>query len=297
MSNRRSFLKNSTLVAAATLFSKPITSLAHISKTATTLQQSAKQVIIYHSSQLNGHLPDQQMKHGGINNIKKLLNNQDTGGLILDAGNFLGNGRDNAQHHAVIVAMNAAGYHASTPSVQDLSQGEAYLAALTNQMNFCLVNCNYRFKNPRLAAVVKPWQIINFGKFKIGVTGVGPEINGIGYQDPVKKASEIAKQLINELNCDLVICLSGLDYLQKNNVADNTTLAQQSELIDFIISANTHQKKTHTMVLKNATGHDVFIGHSQANGLNMGKMSFQFQEKQKFYAENSQLINSNEFVA
>lgn len=292
MSNRRSFLKNTTLVATATLLSKPISSFANLSKTAVTLHASGKNVIIYYSSQLNGQIREDSKESGGINNLNKLLNSQDTGGLILDAGNFLGPDQDLNHHYKVIDAMNKAGYHTSMLSVQDLCYGEAYLAKLAETMNFCLVNCNYVFNDFKLTAAVKPWQVISFGKFKIGITGVGPEIRGIGFHDPIKKANHVAKYLKNSMNCDFVVCLSGLDYRQKDHTTDNITLAEQSEAIDFIIGSGTPHKKNQTVVLKNKTGHDVFVGHNVAHGLTMGKLSFGFEDQQKSYAENKQLKSS-----
>ena len=291
MSNRRSFLKNTTLVATATLFVKPINSFANLSKTAATLHASGKNVIIYYSSQLNGQIHKGSKESGGINNLNKLLNNQDTGGLILDAGNFLGADQDITHHDAVIEAMNKAGYHTSTPSPQDLSYGEAHLAKLSETMNFCLVNCNYVFNNLKLAAAVKPWQIINFGKFKIGITGVGPKVSGIGFHDPVKKANLTAQYLKNKMDCDFVVCLSGLDYQEKGEIAGNITLAEQSEAIDFIIGSGIANKQKHTLIRKNITGHDVFIGHSAPEALTMGKLIFEFKDKQKFYVENRCLAN------
>lgn len=292
MSNRRSFLKNTTLVATATLLSKPISSFAQLSKTAATLQASGKNVIIYYSSQLNGQLREDSKESGGINNLNKLLHSQDTGGLILDGGNFLGADQDIAHHYAVIDAMNKAGYHTSMPSAQDLGYGEAYLAKLADTMNFCLVNCNYVFNDIKLAAAVKPWQIISFGKFKIGITGVGPEIRGIGFHDPVKKANDTAQHLKNKMDCDFVVCLSSLDYQKKENTADNITLAEQSEAIDLIIGSGIPHKKNQTVVLKNAIEHDVFIGHTVPQSLTMGKMIFRFKDQQKYYAENKHLTNN-----
>ncbi|MBB5644133.1 hypothetical protein [Pedobacter cryoconitis] len=291
MSNRRSFLKNTTLVATATLLSKSISSFANLSKTAATLHASGKNVIIYYSSQLNGQIRKDPKEPGGINNLNKLLNNQDTGGLILDAGNFLGSDHDLTHHYAVIDAMNKAGYHTSMPSVQDLGHGEAHLAKLSDQMNFCLVNCNYIFNDLKLAAAVKPWQVISFGKFKIGITGVGPEISGIGFHDPIEKANHVATYLKNNMNCDFVVCLSGLDYQKEGNSSDNITLAEQSEAIDLIIGSGIPHKKNHTVVLKNIIEHDVFIGHTVPQSLTMGKMIFGFKDQQKSYAENRHLVN------
>jgi 5'-nucleotidase len=291
MSNRRSFLKNTTLVATATLLTKPISSFANLSKTAATLHASGKNVIIYYSSQLNGQIREDSKESGGINNLNKLLNNQDTGGLILDAGNFLGPDQDPNHHYAVIEAMNKTGYHTSMPSPQDLSYGENYLAKLSDTMNFCLVNCNYVFNDLKLTAAIKPWQIINFGKFKIGITGVGPEINGIGFHDPVKKANDTAQHLKNKMDCDFVVCLSSLDYQKKGNTTDNITLAEQSEAIDLIIGSGIAHKKNQTIVLKNAIEHDVFIGHPVPQGLTMGKLVFRFKDQQKYSAENRHLAN------
>lgn len=278
MSNRRSFLKHTTIAATATLFSKPISSLAAVSKNAATLQASGKSVIIYYSGQLNGKVNNSVQNIGGIQDLARLIDKQDTGGLILDAGNFLN--QDISQHAAVIEAMNAAGYHTSTLAAQDLSYGQAHLANLAAAMNFCLVNCNYIFDEPQLAAVVKPWQVINFGRFRIGITGVGPKIKGIGYMDPVKKANETAEHLKNNFDCDFVICLSGLEYYQKDHTADNILLAEQSKVIDFIISSRTQHAKPFTKSVKNKTGHDVMIGHTLANGAAMGKMVFEFRDKQ-----------------
>jgi len=275
--NRRSFLKNSTLAAAATLLSRPINTLAQVSKNVNTLQSSRHTVTIYHSMGLNGNIDDP----GGINQFNIVLNRQNSGGLILDTGNFLGEGQNKTHHESVIHAMNSAGYHASILTAQDLDNGEAYLASLTTMMGFSLLSCNYSFTNENLATFVKPWQIINFGKYKIGLTGIGPKINGITYQDPIKKVNETALYLKEHQNCDLVVCLSGLNYKDKAGNPDNISVAQKSKHIDFIIGKNEQNPKSHTIVAKNTTGHDVLIGHSSPDHLMMGKMSFEFREKQK----------------
>ncbi|MBB6502004.1 hypothetical protein [Pedobacter cryoconitis] len=275
--NRRSFLKNSTLAAAATLLSRPINTLAQVSKNVNTLQSSRHTVTIYHSMRLNGNVDDP----GGINQFNTVLNRQSSGGLILDTGNFLGEEKDRAHHESVIAAMNSAGYHASIPTAQDLSNGETYLASLTATMSFSLLSCNYSFTNETLASFVKPWQIINFGRYKIGLTGIGPKINGINYQDPIKKANETAIYLKEHQNCDLVVCLSDLNYKDQAGNPDNFSIAEKSKYIDFIIGRNEQNQKAHTMVVKNSTGHDVLIGHSSPDNLMMGKMSFEFREKQK----------------
>ncbi|PYF74764.1 bifunctional UDP-sugar hydrolase/5'-nucleotidase [Pedobacter nutrimenti] len=290
--NRRSFLKNTTLVTAASLLSKPINSLAQISKSAMTLEASGSSVIIYHSNNLNGKINPLKQDIGGISRLGGLLDKQEMGGLILDAGGFLSETADKDHHYDVVTAMNNTGYHASTLSPKELIHGQAHLARLAKAMNFSLLNCNYTFRNTELAAAVKPYQVISFGKFKIGVTGVGPQIPGIDFQDPIQRLNKMADYLKNTLNCHLVICLSALGYQQKEGTTDDRDLSAASAHVDMIIGSNEKHPMGSTMVLKNATGHDVFIGQASPSGLAMGRMTFELKAQQKHTAHTQNLINS-----
>jgi len=290
--NRRSFLKTSTLAVTAALFSQPIDSLAQITKSAHTLASLDTDLVIYHSAHLNGEIEHFKENTGGIKQLKKLLDKQEDGGLLLDAGNFLGNNSTADQQYSVVEAMNKAGYHVSTPGVQELAQGEDNLAQLMNGMQFDLVNCNYQFSNQYLTKKVKTFQVIRLGKLKIGITGVGPQIDGIRFSDPVKSANKIAAHLKNELKCDFVICLSGLDYRLQDHLPDNTKLAENAAHIDFIVGSSTHKLAGTTAVLRNSTGNEVYISNPAPKGVKMGKMTFAVNKDQIQLAGSRHMISS-----
>src|ERR1700749_1697527 len=109
--DRRSFLNQISAVAAIAAFSKPMSSVASISKHINTLHASGSAVTIYHTNDLHGNLYPIVDNMGGVNQIKTLLNKQETAGLLFDGGDFLNCALNN--HKEVIYTMNNMGYHAA----------------------------------------------------------------------------------------------------------------------------------------------------------------------------------------
>jgi 5'-nucleotidase len=205
-----------------------------------------------------------------------LLKNQDTDGLLFDAGDFLNGGHSPAQQKEVIYTMNNMGYIAATIGNHELSGGQDALAALIPSMQFSMVNCNYQF-NDALSRLIKPYTIINSGKFKIGVTGVGHELNGIKYNDAIQCANHTASILKEKEKCDLVIVLSHLGYSQKGGLPDNLTLAQSSENIDLIISGHNQRLLAGPVIKLNRLKREVIISQAAWDGLMVGKVVFNFE--------------------
>ena len=94
----------------------------------------------------------------------------------------------------------------------------------------------------------KPYQIYHKGPIKVGVLGVGVELEGLvpnilykntRYFSPVEKANEIASILKFDEKCDYIVCLSHLGYQYKNKICDRV-LARESKDIDLIIGGHTH---------------------------------------------------------
>ncbi len=273
--HRRLFLSQLSLVAGAAALSKPMDSMAVISKHVNTLCAAKTNVTIYHTNDLHGHINAAYNNIGGLNHIKTLLRDQDTSGLLLDAGDFIDGSNTLAHQKEVISTMNAMGYHAATIGNHELALGQDHLAALASLMQFALVNCNYKF-NSELSKVVKPYIIINSGKYKIGITGVGLQVAGVIYDDAIKCANQTAKLLKEDEHCDVVICLSHLGYQQEDGKPDNQTLASESEHIDMIISGHNRKLMSGQLIMRNKNRHEVIISHAAWNGLMVGKAVFSF---------------------
>ena len=272
---RRLFLNQISFVAAAAALARPMASVASISKRINTLHASGHDVTIYHTNDLNGNIDAVHNNIGGLNQIKTLLKNQETGGLLLDAGSFLNASNSLERQKQMISKMNAMGYHVAAVGNNELLHGQDHLASLVPLMQFTLVNCNLQFEN-KLSGLVKPYIIINSGKFKIGITGVCNELKGIKYNDAIQSANKVARILKENEKCDLVICLSHLGYKQEGDKPDNQKLAEQSENIDMIIGGQNRKLFSNTTVLRNKLKHEIIVAQTAWDGLMFGRVVFGF---------------------
>ncbi|MFI5137550.1 MAG: hypothetical protein ACHQIM_06960 [Sphingobacteriales bacterium] len=75
--DRRLFINQLSFMAGAVAFSRPISSVASISKHISTLYSAGNSVTIYNTNDLHGNLHPVYDKFGGLYRIKTLLENQD----------------------------------------------------------------------------------------------------------------------------------------------------------------------------------------------------------------------------
>ncbi len=234
-----------------------------------------------------------------IANIRK----QEEHVLLLDAGDiFQGTPYFNFYGGELeYKLMSSMGYELATLGNHDFDNGiDGILKQLPNA-TFNFVNCNYDFGTTALAQVVKPYKIIKKGGLKIGVLGVGIELNGlvpeksyagIIYNDPVANANRVARELKLNEKCDLVICLSHLGYKYGGDKISDVKLAAQSEHIDLIIGGHTHTFLTKPDLVKNTIGKDVMVNQVGWAGINLGRIDYSFEpQKNKGFTTNSSLIN------
>lgn len=283
--NRRKFLQSSSLLATAYLFGKPLKTFAGIS-TNTFLNQRLplNAVQIIHTNDLHGRLHPFAFGDlhniGGLHNIHDVIKNKDIAPVLVDSGDFLDANGSFSDHINMISQMNKVKYTAVTIGDKELKQGEAYLASLVQYMNFSIVNCNYSFSNPVLKAKVRPYLVVRFGQYKVGITGVGTLVSAknITFSQPYKKANEVAGYLKNKLNCDLVICLSHLGLENKNDGPNNRDFAIQSENIDVIIGGNEKAVMHPQLVLKNKEKKQVIVSTGGFGGSILGTLTFSFNK-------------------
>ncbi len=112
------------------------------------------------------------------------------------------------------------------------------------------MNCNYSFTNTPLQGKISPYKVFKRGEVKVGVFGVGIELEGlvprdlygeVKYNDPIANAQKTADLLKQELDCDLkVVCLSHLGYKYEDKKVSDVVLAQTTSNIDLILGGHTH---------------------------------------------------------
>ncbi|WP_316753777.1 hypothetical protein [Pedobacter gandavensis] len=271
---RRSFLRNASIIASTAFIGKPLSAIAGVSKTVNSLA-NGNTVTVFHSGNLNGQINTNPQQLGGLEEINLLIKRQETAGLILDAGSFLGD----SDERGMVSMMNSTGYHAVNIGAAELKNGEEALAALLPFMAFPLVNCNYNFSNAALSSKVKAHVIIKSGNLKVGITGLGKEIAGIRFQNPYQALNKTAEYLKVTAGCDLVICLSNLDAEGKKY--NNTLLAEKSEYVDMIIGKNGQKVKTGVQISRNSKQAEVVISQVGYDGMIIGKTSFSWDALSK----------------
>jgi 5'-nucleotidase len=222
--------------------------------------------------------------------------------LLLDAGDiFQGTPYFNMyKGEPEIKAMTAMGYDACTIGNHDFDAGMENLATQLQHARFPMLVANYNLTGTPLEQKLPPYTIINKGPLKIGVFGIGIELNGLvpenlygatKYLDPIAKANETAEILKKKHSCDLIICLSHLGYKYdgEKKVSDQA-LAAESHDIDLIIGGHTHTFLREPEVKKNKKGGDVVINQVGWAGIELGVLEYNFQGVKKKNFANSHIV-------
>ena len=171
--------------------------------------------------------------------------------LLLDAGDFSqGTPYFNFfKGYVEVRLMNAMGYDAATLGNHEFDNGSAALAARLKTADFPVVCANYQFANKKLAKVIKQYVIIERGGHKIGIFGLGVNLDGyvapqiareVTYQNPFQVARDMVAELQRQ-QCDLIVCLShlGVDTTMTDN---DFEIARQVPGIDVIIGGHSHEE-------------------------------------------------------
>jgi len=137
---------------------------------------------------------------------------------------------------------------------------------------------------------ISKYKIFNVDGIKIGVFGLGIELNGlvekklytgINYLDPVEISIDITNELKFNHNCDLIICLShlGFSYSKDKNIMCDLVLAKKTRNIDLIIGGHTHTFLEKPVQIKNLDDKNVLINQVGCFGINLGKIDFYFSDE------------------
>lgn len=197
--------------------------------------------------------------------------------------------------------MSEMGYDAVTLGNHDFDLGTDNLIQQMRLATFSFVNCNYDFTNTCLHGKIVPYKTYTKNGIKIGVLGVGIELEGlvdkklygsVKYNNPSDCANKIATHLKNNLHCDYVICLSHLGYQYDSDKMSDCVFAAQTKNIDLIIGGHTHTFLDEPVKRANSEGKEVLITQVGWAGIWLGRIDIYFSESNKkiFQTSNNQKI-------
>lgn len=182
-----------------------------------------------------------------------------------------------------IELMNIMGYDAMTLGNHEFDNGLDSLAQAISKAKFPIVCSNYDFTQTPLEGKTTPYYIVKKSGVKIGLIGLGPDLNGLAsaskignikYLDPVVQVNKYA-ELLKKKNCDLVIVISHLGYDDKNSVSD-LFLAKKTRNIDLILGGHTHTNMNEPHYENNLDNKKVAITQSYYGGIKMTEIMYKF---------------------
>jgi 5'-nucleotidase len=301
---RRNFIKNTAATSA--LLSLSGLSLSSFS----TVKE--KKITILHTNDVHSHIDPFPENHprnpsmGGVArraNIIEQIRKEEENVLLLDAGDiFQGTPYFNYYGGELeFKLMSMMKYDLATLGNHDFDNGiDGFFAQLPNA-NFDFVSANYDFKNTELNGIVKPYKTFIKNGIKIGVFGLGIELEGLvdkklyketKYNNPIEVATDVTKTLKETEKCDLIICLShlGFDYKNEKDKPSDLKLAAATQDIDLIIGGHTHTFLDKPVIKTNKAGKQAVINQVGAYGINLGRIDFYFSNETKYISKEKNIV-------
>jgi len=271
-----------------------------------------KKITILHTNDVHSHIdpfgPEdgRNANKGGVARRASLIDrirSENPNTLLLDAGDiFQGTPYFNYYGGELeFKLMSKLKYDVATVGNHDFDNGIDGLYAQLPHADFKFVSANYNFKNTVMDTHVQPYQIIVKDGIKIGIFGLGIELNGLvdkqlyketEYLDPIEMTQETTRILKAEEQCDLVICLSHLGYNYSNNPnkISDLKLAAATKDIDLIIGGHTHTFLTKPTVARNKEGKNLLVNQVGCFGLYLGRIDFYFNDSENVGNDGTTII-------
>ncbi|RKS23352.1 5'-nucleotidase [Flavobacterium endophyticum] len=257
-----------------------------------------KHITILHTNDVHSHIdpfPATDAKNpnmGGVSRRASLIESirkENPNVLLLDAGDiFQGTPYFNYYGGELeFKLMSMLKYDLATMGNHDFDNGIDGFYSQLHNAKFDFVSANYDFKNTVLDGIVKPYKVFVKDGIKIGVFGLGVELDGLVdkknyketvYNDPISVSQEMTRILKMQEKCDLIICLSHIGYAYKNdpNKVSDLKLAAATRDIDLIIGGHTHTFLDKPTIVKNLDGIDTLVNQVGCYGINLGRIDFYF---------------------
>ena len=271
-----------------------------------------KKITILHTNDTHSHIDPFPIDHpknpnmGGAARravIIESIRKEEKNVLLLDAGDiFQGTPYFNYYGGELeFKLMSMMQYDLATMGNHDFDNGIDGFYAQLPHAKFDFVSANYDFKNTVLNDIVKPYKIIIKDGIKIGIFGLGVQLDGLVdkklyketvYNNPIEVAQDMTRILKEEKKCDLVICLShlGFKYKDEPEKPSDILLAQKTKNIDLIIGGHTHTFLEKPVIEKNSEGKEVLINQVGCFGVNLGRIDFYLSNDKLHHNQTKNII-------
>ncbi|WP_372755272.1 bifunctional UDP-sugar hydrolase/5'-nucleotidase [Mariniflexile sp.] len=302
---RREFIQQASATAA-------LVSIGGIGLQSFASAPRTTKITILHTNDVHSHIdpfgPEdgRNANMGGIARRSVLIEDirkENPNTLLLDAGDiFQGTPYFNYYGGELeFKLMSKLKYDAATIGNHDFDNGIDGLYAQLPHAQFQFISSNYDFSNTIMNTHVKPYKIFVKENIKIGVFGLGIELNGLvnadmfketKYLDPIEITQDMTRILKTEEKCDLIICLShlGYDYKTESNKISDLKLAAATKDIDLIIGGHTHTFLKKPSIVKNSDGKNMLVNQVGCYGINLGKIDFYFDADKNKSANGTSII-------
>ncbi len=289
--NRRRFLK--TGFSGAALLALGLNSESVFAK------DDFKKLTILHTNDVHSRIDpfpqdgSRNAGRGGVSPRATLINKiraEEPNVLLLDAGDiFQGTPYFNLWGGELeLKMMSMMGYDAGIMGNHDFDNGVEGFVKQLPHANFPIINSNYDFRDTLMEGKSVPYKIFNKQGIKIGVYGLGIELEGLvntiqygntKYLNPLEKALKYEQELKMNYKCDLVICLSHLGYKYKEQKISDVVLASTLYHTDLIIGGHTHTFLSAPDSIKNKSGNETLVNQVGFAGINLGRVDYVFSSK------------------
>lgn len=266
----------------------------------TTSMKSAntKHITILHTNDTHSHIDPmpadstRNANQGGVARRATLIEQirkENSNTLLFDAGDiFQGTPYFNFYGGELeFKLMSMLKYDASTIGNHDFDNGIDGLYAQLPHAKFDFLIANYDFSNTIMNGHTKPYKIYNVDGIRVGVFGLGIELENLVnkkmyketvYRNPLEIAQDMERKLKDEEKCDLVICLSHLGYQYNGNKVSDMVIAENTSDIDLIIGGHTHTFLSEPTLVTNKRGNTTLVNQVGCFGINLGRIDFYFEE-------------------
>lgn len=289
MMDRRSFVRNTFLVSSGALVDPSLFAHSAGSKT-------SKKITILHTNDTHSNIdpfPENHSKYPGLGGVSRRfeliqkIRSEEENVLLLDAGDiFQGTPYFNKYGGVLeMKLMTELGYDAATMGNHDFDGGMDGFVKAKEYADFPFLCSNYDFKNTPVDGLTIDELIIEKGGVKVGVFGVGVELEGLVpaskfgetvYNDPIEIANDKAASLKKQ-GCDLIICLSHLGYSYNSEKVSDLKLATATKDIHLIIGGHTHTFLEEPTVVENAGGGTTLVNQVGWAGVQLGRLDFEIE--------------------
>ena len=305
MSNRRKFIQQ-TLISSLGL---SLLNLIPFRSVAANKKKYTK-ITILHTNDVHSHVepfPENDPKYPNLGgaarraSIIQKIRSEEKNVLLFDAGDiFQGTPYFNKYKGELdFKLMSLMQYDAATIGNHDFDNGIEGFDKMLPFAKFPFVNANYDFTETVLKDKIHEHLTFLKDGIKIGVFGLGVELDGLVdkknyektiYNNPIPIANKIASFLKKTEKCNLVICLSHLGYEHPSAKISDLILAKNTKNIDLIIGGHTHTFLEKPKVVKNLSNATTLINQVGWAGINLGKIDFFIASTKKDYFLKSENI-------